>query len=74
MNMRMQFVQRNYFYKKGYKQLLVRNETRAIKFIFILNLFFNFNFFHIFLVEVQNITSADRNRNMHIFYKKKFQS
>ena len=36
--------------------------------------FFNFNFFHVFLVKVLNIISIGKNRNMHIFYKKKFQS
>ena len=35
--------------------------------------FFKF-FFHLFLVKVQNITLSDQNRNMHIYYKKIFQS
>ena len=32
------------------------------------------NFFHEFSVQVLNIILANQNRNMHIFYKKKFQS
>ena len=41
---------------------------------FIFNFFLNFNFFHVFLAKVLNITLVELNRNMHIFYKKKFQS
>ena len=28
------------------------------------------NFFHVFLLKILNITSADQNKNMHILYKK----
>ena len=67
-------MQRNHLQKKGYKQFLVKNETRAARNFFIFDLFSNFKNFHVFLVKVLNIISLDQNRNMHIFYKKKFQS
>ena len=41
---------------------------------YIFDLFMNFSIFHVFLVKILNITSIDKNRNTHIFYKKNFQS
>ena len=67
-------MQRNHLNKKGYKQFLVNNETGAARTKMIFHPFFNFKFFHVFLIKVINITSADQNKNMHMFYKKKFQS
>ena len=43
------------------------NATRIFK---IFDIFFNFKNFHVFLVKVLNIISNDKNRNMHIIYKK----
>ena len=62
------------FIEKDYKQFLVKIETKATRILFIFDIFFNFDFFHVFLVKVLNIKSADQNRNMHSFYKRKFQS
>ena len=67
-------MQRNHLQEKGYKQLLVKNETRAARKIFISDHILNFNFFHVFVVKVLNIISLDQKRNMHIFYKIRFQS
>ena len=69
MNMKMQFVQRNHLKKKCYKQFLVKNEIVAAGIFLTLDLFFNFNFFHVILVILLDITSANKNKNMHIFYK-----
>ena len=60
--------------EKIYKQFLDKNEIGAARFFLNFNSFLNFKNFHIFLVEFLNITSADKNGNMHIFYKLKFQS
>ena len=57
-----------------YKQFFVKNKTRVTRENLIFNDFFNFNNSHVFLVKVLDIILADKNRNMHIFYKKKFQS
>ena len=51
-------MQRNHLYKKGYKQFLVKNEIGAIGIFFVFDIFFNFNFFHVFLVKVLNIHSS----------------
>ena len=59
MNMKMSFVQRNNLLKKDYKQFLVKNETKAVEKELFLT-FFLFLFFHVFLVKVPNVTSADQ--------------
>ena len=63
------------FVEKGYKQFLVENKTRAaLGKKIISDRFFNFNFFHVFLVKLLNIILVDQKRNMHIFYKRKIQN
>ena len=44
---------------------LIKLEKLEKKFIF--DLFYNFNFFHVFLIKMLNIISFDESRNMHIF-------
>ena len=67
-------MQRNHFKKKGYKQFLVKNKIGAPIIFKKFDFFLNFNFFHVFLVKLLNIILVEKNRNMHIFYKRKFQS
>ena len=67
-------MQRNHLLKKDYKQFLVKSKTRASRKFFIFELFFNFKNFHVFLIKLLNIISIDQNQNMHIFFKKNFQS
>ena len=62
------------FIEKNYKQFLDKNEIGASRNFFIFNFFLNFDFFHIFFFKVLYITLFDKNRNMHIFNKEKFQS
>ena len=62
-------MQRNNLQKKVVSNFLVKNETWVVRNFFIFVLFFNF-FIYVFLVKLLNITSTDKNRNMHILYKK----
>ena len=56
--------------KKVIKQFLSKNKTGAPRILFVFDLFFNLIFVHVFVVKLINITSSDKNRNMHIIYKK----
>ena len=67
-------MQNNYLLEKGYKHFLVENETGAARKIFNSEIFSILIFFHVFLIKLLNIISADQNRNMHIFLKKNFQN
>ena len=55
----------------NYKQFLVKNKVAQLEFLKFLTFFLILNFFHAVLVKVLNLISANQNRNMHIFYKKK---
>ena len=62
-----------------FKRMVIDNfwsktKVRQLQIFFMFDLLFNFKNFHVFLVKVLNIISADQNRNMHIFYEKNFQS
>ena len=60
--------------EKNYKQILVKNKTGVARFLKNYDLFFNLNLFHVFLIKFLNMISPEKNRNMYIFYKKKFKS
>ena len=49
------------------------NELQKAK-ISYFQLFFYFDFFHVFLVKVLKLSLIDQNINMHVLYKKIFQS
>ena len=51
--------------------LCSKNDMQAPK-KFILNFFFNFKIFRVFLVKELNITLVNQNRDIYILYKKKF--
>ena len=63
-------MQRNHLKKKGYEQFLVKKKIGAIRKKFSFDLFFNLNFFHVFLIKVLNIISTNQNRYMHDFTRK----
>ena len=70
MNMKNLIYTKKSFIEKSHKQILGKNETSAANFFEFLTSF-EFKIFNVFVVKVLNITSVDKKRNMHIFYKKK---
>ena len=65
-------MQRNHYKKTVINLFFGQNEIGAARKFFISNFFFNFNYFHVFLVKVLNKISANQNKIIHIFYKEKF--
>ena len=54
--------------KKNISNFWAKNKTMAAR-IFLILTFFKFLIFHVFFIKVVNITLADQDRNMCIFYQ-----